>query len=105
MTPSNSALTPVTVVTGFLGSGKTMLIARLLRQPGFANTADIVNAFSKVGLDRMLVERLDGNVVERRKRVTWSGNLLVGSDLDRFVLTPTGVAVQHYEHASRRYAG
>ena len=55
--------TPVTVVTGFLGSGKTTLISRLLRQPGLANTAVIVNEFGEVGLDHMLMERLDGDVV------------------------------------------
>lgn len=63
MTAPSPALTPVTVVTGFLGSGKTTLIARLLRQPGLANTAVIVNEFGEVGLDHMLVERLDGDVV------------------------------------------
>ena len=56
-------LTPVTIVTGFLGSGKTTLIARLLRQPGLANTAVIVNEFGEVGLDHALLERLDGDVV------------------------------------------
>ncbi len=55
--------TPVTVVTGFLGSGKTTMISRLLRQPGLANTAVIVNEFGEVGLDHMLMERLDGDVV------------------------------------------
>jgi len=55
--------TPVTVVTGFLGSGKTTMIARLLRQPGLANTAVIVNEFGEVGLDHMLMERLEGDVV------------------------------------------
>ena len=55
--------TPVTVVTGFLGSGKTTLISRLLRQPGLSNTAVIVNEFGEVGLDHMLMERLDGDVV------------------------------------------
>ena len=59
----HSALTPVTVVTGFLGSGKTTLIARLLRQPGLSNTAVIVNEFGEVGLDHMLMERLDGDVI------------------------------------------
>jgi Ni2+-binding GTPase involved in maturation of urease and hydrogenase len=60
---SAPAQTPVTVVTGFLGSGKTTMIARLLRQPGLANTAVIVNEFGEVGLDHMLMERLEGDVV------------------------------------------
>jgi G3E family GTPase len=55
--------TPVTIVTGFLGSGKTTMIARLLRQPSLKNTAVIVNEFGEVGLDHMLMERLDGDVV------------------------------------------
>jgi G3E family GTPase len=60
---STRGQTPVTVVTGFLGSGKTTMISRLLRQPGLANTAVIVNEFGEVGLDHMLMERLDGDVV------------------------------------------
>ena len=55
--------TPVSVVTGFLGSGKTTLISRLLKHPGLENTAVIVNEFGEVGLDHMLMERLDGDVV------------------------------------------
>jgi G3E family GTPase len=43
--------TPVNVVSGFLGSGKTTLIARLLRDPQLANTAVIINEFGEVGLD------------------------------------------------------
>ena len=41
----------VSLVTGFLGSGKTTLIAALLRQPGMAGTAVIVNEFGAVGID------------------------------------------------------
>jgi G3E family GTPase len=52
--------TPVTVVTGFLGSGKTTLIARLLRDPRLVNTAVIVNEFGEVGLDHALVEPVAG---------------------------------------------
>ena len=55
--------TAVTVVTGFLGSGKTTLIARLLRDPRLVNTAVIVNEFGEVGLDHALVESVQGEVV------------------------------------------
>ena len=42
---------PVTVVTGFLGSGKTTLISRLMRNPGGKRLAVIVNEFGDVGVD------------------------------------------------------
>ena len=46
---------PVSIVTGFLGSGKTTLISRVLADSGFARTAVIVNEFGEVGLDHELV--------------------------------------------------
>jgi G3E family GTPase len=46
---------PVSIVTGFLGSGKTTLIARVLRDPRFARTAVIVNEFGEIGLDHELM--------------------------------------------------
>src|SRR4029079_1883030 len=36
---------PVTVVTGFLGSGKTTLIRELLRRPEGANTAHVIKQY------------------------------------------------------------
>jgi G3E family GTPase len=54
---------PVTLVTGFLGSGKTTLANRFLRQPPFANTAVIVNELGEIGLDHLLVERGDDGVL------------------------------------------
>jgi G3E family GTPase len=42
---------PVFVVTGFLGSGKTTLIQKLLREERLARTAVIVNEFGEIGLD------------------------------------------------------
>jgi G3E family GTPase len=51
---------PVSVITGFLGSGKTTLLRGLLRQPGMAGTAVIINEFGAVGLDHELVEAIDG---------------------------------------------
>src|SRR5947199_10809500 len=46
---------PVTVVTGFLGSGKTTLIRELLRTPEGANTAIVINEFGEVGIDEALL--------------------------------------------------
>jgi G3E family GTPase len=46
---------PVSIVTGFLGSGKTTLIGRVLRDPAFARTAVIVNEFGEIGLDHELI--------------------------------------------------
>jgi cobalamin biosynthesis protein CobW len=45
------AKTPVTVVTGFLGSGKTTLIRHLLRNAGGRRLAVIVNEFGDMGVD------------------------------------------------------
>jgi G3E family GTPase len=54
--------TPVSLITGFLGSGKTTLINRLLRHPGMADSAVIVNEFGEIGLDHLLIASLAGEV-------------------------------------------
>src|SRR6202165_1613363 len=46
---------PVTVVTGFLGAGKTTLIRELLSRPEGANTAVVVNEFGEIGIDHALL--------------------------------------------------
>ena len=55
--------TPVTVLTGFLGAGKTTVLNHLLRQPELARTAVLVNEFGEIGIDHLLVEKLDENTV------------------------------------------
>ncbi len=50
---------PVTVLTGFLGSGKTTVLNRLLRAPAMEGTVVIINEFGEIGLDHLLVERSD----------------------------------------------
>ena len=54
---------PVTLLTGFLGAGKTTLLNRLLQQPQMAGTAVLINEFGEIGLDHLLVERLDEDAV------------------------------------------
>jgi G3E family GTPase len=56
-------LIPVSVVTGFLGSGKTTLIGRILRDPAFGRTAVIVNEFGEIGLDHELIASSDDSVL------------------------------------------
>jgi G3E family GTPase len=59
----SEARTPVTVLTGFLGSGKTTVLNHALRQPAFADTAVIINEFGAIGLDHWLVESVDGEMI------------------------------------------
>lgn len=54
----------VTLVTGFLGSGKTSLLNALLKHPATAQAAVIVNEFGEIGLDYDLVGRSDETVVQ-----------------------------------------
>jgi G3E family GTPase len=55
--------TPVSVVTGYLGSGKTTLIASLLRHPELGETAVIVNELGEIGIDHHIVSRIDERTV------------------------------------------
>lgn len=53
----------VNLLTGFLGSGKTTLLKRLLSEPELAGTAVLVNEFGEIGLDHLLLEEVDEDVV------------------------------------------
>jgi G3E family GTPase len=54
---------PVTLVTGFLGSGKTTLINAALKSPELAKTVVVVNEFGEVGLDHQLYTSSNDAVV------------------------------------------
>jgi G3E family GTPase len=98
---------PLTVLTGFLGAGKTSLLNRLVQDPALAGTAVIINEFGEIGLDHLLVKTIDDNMVLlqsgclcctlRGDLVTALENLL--RDLDngrvdfrRVILETTGLA-------------
>ena len=53
---------PVTLVTGFLGSGKTTLIARLLKHPAMDRVAVVINELGEIGIDHDLVAMSSENV-------------------------------------------
>jgi G3E family GTPase len=54
---------PVSVLTGFLGSGKTTVLRHLLGHPAMEETAVVVNEFGEVGLNHLLVEKADEDTV------------------------------------------
>jgi G3E family GTPase len=57
-------LVPVSVITGFLGSGKTSLLNTLLKSPMLSNACVVINEFGEIGLDHLLVEKSDETIVE-----------------------------------------
>lgn len=55
---------PVTIITGFLGAGKTTLINELLHQPYDEKMAVIVNEYGDVGVDHNLVVNVKEEVYQ-----------------------------------------
>ena len=104
----NTPPIPVAVLTGFLGAGKTTLLNFLLKDAFLANAAVIINEFGDVGIDHLLVERADENIVEmasgclcctiRGDLIDTLHNLLQRRDagsikpFDRIVIETTGLA-------------
>lgn len=99
---------PVAVLTGFLGSGKTSLLNTLLKDPLLANACVIINEFGEIGIDHLLVEKSDDNIVElssgclcctiRGDLIDTISDLLARRDagsikaFDRIVIETTGLA-------------
>ncbi len=54
---------PLTILTGFLGAGKTTLLNRLLQDPALHDTVVIINEFGEIGLDHLLVEKVDEGMI------------------------------------------
>jgi G3E family GTPase len=54
---------PLTVLTGFLGAGKTTRLNAWLKDPAFADTLVIINEFGAVGLDHLLIEEAQGDML------------------------------------------
>jgi len=57
---------PVTVITGYLGAGKTTLVNHLLTQHAGANIGVIVNEFGEVGIDGELIVADEEALIEVR---------------------------------------
>lgn len=60
---SASSLIPVTLLTGFLGSGKTTVLNHLVRQPELADALVIINEFGEMALDHTMIAHSTENLV------------------------------------------
>ncbi|MEM8792483.1 MAG: GTP-binding protein [Pseudomonadota bacterium] len=99
---------PVTILTGFLGAGKTTLLNRLISEPGFGETAVIVNEFGEAGVDGGLIAQADerafamsvgclcctvsGDVRLTLLRLLEEAESGKGPNFDRVVIETTGLA-------------
>ena len=54
---------PITILTGFLGSGKITMLNHWVHQPEMKDCAVLINEFGSVGLDHELVQQVDNSVV------------------------------------------
>lgn len=95
--------TKVTILTGYLGSGKTTILNALLQQEAGRGSAVIVNEFGAVSIDAQLVVGVDEDVLEinngcicctvRTDLVTTIARLLTGSrEITRIIVETTGLA-------------
>jgi G3E family GTPase len=54
---------PLTILTGFLGAGKTTFLNHLVRAHALSDTLVLINEFGAIGLDHLFIEKIDGDMV------------------------------------------
>src|SRR5580700_1531204 len=93
---------PVSVLTGFLGAGKTTLVNHILRDQSEYKFGLIINEIGEIGIDGQLVQAETEDVVEmsngcicctiRKDLVKGIQKLLKREDLDYLLIETTGIA-------------
>jgi cobalamin biosynthesis protein CobW len=79
------AKTPVTIVTGFLGAGKTTLIRHILRHAGGRRLALIINEFGDVGVDGDLLRTCADDACPREAIIELANGCICCTVADDFV--------------------
>jgi len=98
------SLVPMTIVTGFLGAGKTTVLNRILANERRRRVAVIVNELGRIDIDTKLIKSRAGDVVElaggcvchevKTQEELWQAleEITARSTIDRVVLETTGIA-------------
>jgi len=105
----DSPLIPVFVLTGYLGSGKTTILAHWIAHEEFANTLVVINEFGQIGLDHRLVTQSEDSatvvmdsgcicctirtdLVKTLEQARWRFARQGQRQFDRVVIETTGLA-------------
>ena len=93
---------PVTILTGFLGSGKTTVLNHILSKQKGLKIAVLVNEFGEIGIDNDLIVKTDEDIVELTNGCiccTINGELLdainsvlENKDIEYLIIETTGLA-------------
>ncbi len=95
---------PFTILTGWLGAGKTTALNRMLANPGGRRIAVLVNELGRISIDTQLIVGRGGDVLELAggcvcckvdiKNDLWDGivDIVTRSRPDHVVLETTGIA-------------
>ncbi|HEY4239833.1 MAG TPA: GTP-binding protein [Kofleriaceae bacterium] len=98
------ARVPFTILTGWLGAGKTSALNRMLAAPGGRRIAVLVNELGRISIDTQLIIGRGGDVLELAggcvcckvdtKNDLWDGigDIVARSSPDSVVLETTGIA-------------
>ena len=95
---------PFTILTGWLGAGKTTALNRMLAAPHGRRIAVLVNELGRISIDTQLIVARGGDVLELAggcvcckidtKNDLWDGigDIIARSEPDHVVLETTGIA-------------
>jgi G3E family GTPase len=101
---TKTAPVPFTILTGWLGAGKTTALNRLLARAGGRRVAVLVNELGRIGIDGGLIGEAGGDLLELAggcvcckldvKNDLWDGiaDVVARSRPDQIVLETTGIA-------------
>ena len=109
MRQQKSDLIPITLLTGFLGSGKSTVLNHLIKQPDLFDALVIVNEFGEIGLDHLLVTHsaetpvaqmnsgcmcctIRSDLVKTLRDITWRFSRQGQRQFARVVIETTGLA-------------